>query len=135
MYEESLLISHIASATGYKTGYAQAKVADQTDTREDAIRVYIGHVSQKVHQPEAYPDAYRELDNDFMLITQVQLWCKRTELVSAWNNLQAALKGWSPFPDNGNFSSLTFLEANSEATAADKIVWVAYYGLIIPRIA
>ncbi len=34
-----------------------------------------------------------------------------------------------------NYSSIGLLEANLEVFIADKVCWIAYYGLIIPRIS
>jgi hypothetical protein len=132
------VIDRISTTTGYSVELGSAMATDQTDTMEDATRVYVTHINQTPLLNNAFDiveDGYRELIVPMQVRIQVQLHCKLIDLVTTWNSVEASLQNYSPFPEDAYFSCLSFIEANAVAFAEDKVMWVAYYNLIVPRIS
>ena len=136
MYSEQLLVDYLATALPtFVVELGQTKSTDQTDQFDNTTRVYVSHVSQKPNVVDPYHAFYDSIEESSLLVTQVQLWTQRSSLADNWNSLQSALVGWTPFIGDSNYSSIGLLEANLEVFIADKVCWIAYYGLIIPRIS
>ena len=139
MYNESWLIGIIKDNTSPQ--YQDVSLAEETSAdwvHEELItpKIAIGHVGIKLQYPESiWADAYSEHDNPEMLITAIQVMCLRSNYAEVRANIKQAYSFKSPFPDDSNYSSLVFLEANIVAKAGTKIWWSEIVGLVMPRIS
>lgn len=143
MFEESLLINQIQTVTGYSTDYAEENTLQQIyETLEvsnvPAPKVYVGHTWIKTHGlsiNEIYFNGFRELDNEQILITAVQFICRRQDFITVRTNIFNACSGFNPFPLQGDYSLLGFLESERVAAAGKKIWWKDYFGFSFPRLS
>ncbi len=137
MYDESLLIAHIASVTDFFVDYAEDSTIDTIDPMSVTTpRVYIGHIGIK---PQSVADTainmYNGLENPSVLYTTIQFICERAELVSTRTAIAEAYAGFTPFINDSDFSSLFFVEGNMIVKTGTKVWWQEVVGLVFPRIS
>jgi hypothetical protein len=133
VYNESDLITHIATATGYTTTYAEKVSID--DITVSVPRVYVGHLGIKRQlQQEFYVDGYRELENPEILITSIQFICDRFNFKETYLAIRSAYQSFIPTGDDPNFSGLTLVEASMIDQSSDRLWWQLIVGIIYPSI-
>lgn len=137
MYDESLLITHIASATGFIVDYAEDSTIDTIDPNSVTTpRVYIGHIGIK---PQSAQDTainmYNGLENPSVLYTTIQFICERSSLVATRTAIAEAYAGFTPFVADSDYSSLFFVEGNMIVKTGTKVWWQEVVGLVFPRIS
>ncbi len=137
LYQEQLFVDHLAAALpDYIVGLTQELNNDETANGDDNVYVYFGHLGEHLKNPEAvWADSYRELDNECMVISEIQILCPRSSLVTVVNAVNTAYKGWTPFPGDGNYSSMSFLKAAVATYSAEKILWAEQVAIVTPRIS
>ncbi len=137
LYEEQLFVDYLRTKlTTYEVELSKETNFDQTSSGDTSVRIFFGHLGEHLHNPEAvWADSYRELDNECMVISEIQVCCQRSSLVTVVNAVKAAYKGWTPFPGDGNFSSMAFLKGQVATYAGDKVWWSEQVGVITPRIS
>jgi hypothetical protein len=137
MYNESLLISRIQTLTGYSTTYAEEATLDSASLLETtAPKVYVGHRGIKLKYPDQlWANGYTEFDNPQILITDILFLCERLTLDTVRTNIYNAYIGFTPFPNDSDFSSLVFIESNVLVKTRTKIWVQEVVGLIFPRIS
>jgi len=137
MYDEIVLIDRIASETGYNVSYAEDTTIESSPVTGTAPKVYVGHIGIKVNQTtkDVYANGYNELENPSVLLTSIQFVCERAELTEVRTNIANAYKGFTPYTNDEDFSSLVFIEAHAIAKTGTKIWWQEIVGLIFPRIS
>lgn len=135
MYDESLLMNVIRTKTGYTVDYAEDSTIDLINVNTvSSPRVYVGHIGIKVEYPQhIYSNGYNELENPEILITSIQFICERSALATTRTNIANAYKGFTPFPNDGDYSSIVFMEGNMVAKTGTKVWWQEVVGLIFPR--
>ena len=137
LYEEQLFIDYLRSMLPtYFIDLSQENNFDETSIADITPRIYFGHLGEHLHMPDGvWSDGYRELDNQCMLISELQICTLRSSLVTTVNAVKTAYKGWTPYPGDGNYSSMSFLKSSVAAYTANKIWWSEHVGVIIPRIS
>lgn len=135
MYEEQLLIDRIKTLTGYSTELSiDSAILEASESNDKTTRIYVGHIGiQSQHKEYIYANGYNELENPEVLITEIRLVCLRSELVTVRTAIANAYKGFSPFPNDSNYSSLVFMEAKLLSSYNNKVNWSEYLGLVFPR--
>lgn len=136
MYDESLLVTYLKEQTNYTINLTDDTVGVQTSLSNNEVKVYIGHIGLTVKDVQlVWANGFDELSSsyDLMLRTQVQLLCKRTDQVEAWNNLFTALSSFTPYLGNGSYGCMALIESALQAQAGGKVFWASHYGLVIPR--
>lgn len=99
-------------------------------------RIYVGHLAVKVERPgDWFADAYRENDNNLVLLSEINYICERNMLAEVYNNIRNAYQGWSPFPNDANYSSLTYGGSMFKGGTDQRVWWADTVGLIFPRIS
>lgn len=136
MYNESVLIDLLASKTGYITSYSPGRQIDLISTNEELPRLYVGHLGiQLQHKDYLFSNGYAEYDNPEILLTEINYVCLRDNWADVRMNIRNAYTGFSPFPNDSDYSSLTFVEALSKGETNKKVWWSEVIGLIMPRIS
>lgn len=137
LYEEQLFIEYLTvKLPTYVIALSNENNFDQTSSGDDTVRVFFGHLGEHLKNPEGvWADAYREIDNECMIISELQVCCKRSSFITVINALKAAYKGWTPFPGDGNYSSMSFLKGAVATYTGDKIWWSEQVGIVTPRIS
>lgn len=137
MFDESYLISRIKQKTGYQdVSYAEDSDINLIHLDVTSPRIYVGHLGIKLQHPEnLYANGYTELDNPEVLVTAIQFLCARSDLAKVRTKIKNAYIGYSPFPDDANYSSLVFLEASMVAKTSTKVWWSELIGLVMPRVS
>lgn len=137
MYDELYLINQIKTSTGFTdVDYADETLIDLIHQELTAPRVFVGHLGIKLQQPEnMYANGYNELENPEVLVTGIQFICQRSALAATRIAIKAAYTAFSPFPSDGDYSSLVFLEASTVAKTSTKIIWQELVGLVMPRVS
>ncbi len=134
MYPEITLINLIATATGYTTKYAEDSTIDLLGTTGTVV--YVGHLGIKLQYPEnLWANGYNELENPEILYTTIQYTCNRTDWHTVRSNIAAAYKGFTPFPNDSDYSSMVFIEASVIAKSNSRIWAQELVGIIFPRIS
>jgi hypothetical protein len=125
----------IRTKTGYTVDYAEDSTIDLINVNTvSSPRVYIGHIGIKVEYPQhIYSNGYNELENPEILLTSIQFICERNILATTRTNIANAYKGFTPFPNDGDYSSIVFIEGNMVAKTGTKVWWQEVVGLIFPR--
>ncbi len=134
MYPEITLMNLIATATGYTVKYAEDSAIDLLGTTGTVV--YVGHLGIKLQYPEQlWANGYNELENPEILYTTIQYVCNRTDWHTVRANIAAAYQGFTPFPNDSDYSSMVFVEANVIAKSNTRIWAQEITGLIFPRIS
>lgn len=141
MFEESALISHIISETGYSCVLAKENnIHDNYESLTDndlaKPKVYVGHAMIKTHGlslNDIYANSFREIPNEKILITAVQFICLRSDFVTVETAISNACSGWNPFPLEGDYGTLIYIESEPVKPVGNKVWWRSYYGMIFPR--
>jgi len=135
MYAESLLMDVIRTATGYTVDYAEDSTIDLLGA-DTITKVYVGHLGIKLQYPnQLWADGYNELENPEILYTTIQYVCNRVNWHIVRSNIAAAYKGFTPFPNDSDYSSMVFVEASVIAKTNTKIWAQELVGIIFPRIS
>jgi hypothetical protein len=133
MYAESLLITRLQT-TGYIVEYAEDTSTDLINIVSTTPRVYVGHVGIKLQYPnQLWSNGYNELDNPEILLTSIQYICDRINWHTVRSNIAAAYKGFTPFANDGDYSSMVFVEASVLAKTNTKVWGQELVGIIFPR--
>lgn len=135
MYNEILLIELIRDKTGYEVAYAPDQTIDLIGVNAtDNPKVYVGHIGIKLQHPEyLWSNGYNELENPEILLTHIQFICRRDEFAEVRTAIAEAYRGFTPFPNDSNYSSMVFIEANVVAKTSSKL-WISeVVGIIFPR--
>lgn len=136
MYNEIDLINLIRERTGYETNYTEESNISLIHESSTKPKVFVGHVGIRLQHPEQmYADGYIEVDNPEVLMTEIQFLCLRTEFAKVRTDIVNAYKGYSPFLNDSNYSSLVFLEAATIAKTNSKIWFSEIIGLVMPRVS
>ena len=137
LYEEQLFVDYLAAELPtYVVSLTDENSFDETSSGDSSVRVKFGHLGATLQNPEAvWEDSYRELDNDCRIISEIQIFCLRSEFVTVVNAVKAAYKGWTPFPGDGNYSSMAFLKGAVAAYQGNKIIWSEQVMIVTPRIS
>ncbi len=137
MFPESYLIDQIKSSTVYTdVTLAEDSVVDLIHQPLIEPRIFVGHLGIKLQFPDGvWANGYRELENNEMLLTSIQWICSREDLPTVRTAIKKAYTGFSPYPNDGNFSSLVFMEASVVAKTSTKAWWQEIVGLVMPRIS
>jgi hypothetical protein len=138
MYPEELLIEVIKE----NTIYTNVSISEETDINIIAIpdallpKIDVGHIGIKIENTaDMSANAYDRIQNPQLLITQVKFICKRVDWVEVYNNIQAAVVGFTPYPNDATFGDLNFIEAFPITKAGDRVYWAIHYALQFPRIS
>lgn len=135
MYNEQVLVDRLRTITGYSVELSSGNNIEMTQSTE-LPKLYVGHIQIRVENKEDwFVDAYRENDNNYILTTEINYLCLRSEWAETITTIREAYKGWSPFGQKeANASSITFVGAMLKG-GNDKVVWWnEVVGLIYPRI-
>jgi len=137
VFDESYLIDLIKTNTEYTdVDYADDLSIDLIHVPLIEPMIRVGHLGIRRQFPEdTIADGYHELENQEVLHTSIQILCLREDLSKVRTNIKKAYIGKSPYPSDGNYSSLIFLEASVIAKTSDKIWWSEIIGLHMPQIA
>lgn len=136
MYNEITLINRIKSLTGFNTTYSPGRQVDLISTNEELPRVYVGHLGiQLLNRQDLFSNGYTEYDNPEILLTEINYVCTR----DTWADTRIAIResyfGYSPFPNDSDYSSVTFVEAVLKGETSNKVWWSEVVGLVMPRIS
>jgi len=137
MFDEIYLINLIKDNTTYtNVWYADDNNIDLVHIDLLEPRILVGHLGIKRQFPEDLEaDGYHELQNQEILLTSIQLLCNRSDLSTVRTDIKKAYTGKSPYPTDGSYSNLVFMEASVIAKTGDKIWWQEILGLHMPQIA
>lgn len=137
MFDESYLIQRIKDKTPYtKVDYADDSNIDLVHIDLLEPRIFIGHLGIKKQFPEdLVADGFHEIENREILLTAIQFLCQRDKLAEVRTNIKNAYHGFSPFPTDGDYSNLVFIEATMVAKTGNKAWWQEIVGLHMPQIA
>lgn len=136
MLSEQTLIDRLIEETGYNVSYSPGKQIDLINTNEILPRLYVGHLGiQLQHKEYLFSNGYVEYDNPEILLTEINYVCARGDWVDVRIAIRKAYTGYSPFPNDGNFSSMTFVDAVNKGETNNKVWWGEVIGLIMPRIS
>lgn len=139
MYKEEWLIDIIKNHTSpqYRdVNLAEETIADWVQLPLITPKIYVGHLGIKLQYPESiWADAYSEHDNQEMLITTIQVLCKRADYPEVRTNIKTAYTGKTPFPEDANYSNLAFVEHSVVAKTGNKLHFQEVVGLIMPQLA
>jgi hypothetical protein len=137
LYDEQLFVDHLqAQLPTYIVSLTNENNFDETSANDQTVRIFFGHLGEHLKNPEAvWADSYRELDNECMVISEIQVCCPRSSFITVINAVKTAYKGWTPFPGDGNYSSMSFLKGAVATYAAGKIWWSEQVMIVTPRIS
>jgi hypothetical protein len=137
MYNEIDLINQISSVTGYKVSFAEDTNMDwNQDTSTPILTVGILQTSVILaDHNDIYANAYREIESPELTVTTIQILCNRNELREVRENLKKSYTGYSPFPNDSNYSCMFFIKADMLGKTSTKVFWQELIGLISPRIS
>lgn len=137
MLDEIFLINRIKSETGYTdVQYAVDSVSDLHKVALTQPKIYVGHLGIKLRYPQNLDaNGLVEIENPELLITAIQILCRREDLSEVRQKVKDAYVGYSPYPQDSDYSSITFLEATVVAKTNEKIWWQEVIGLEIPRVS
>lgn len=136
MYNESVLIDRFISETGYNTSYSPGRQVDLLSSNEALPRLYVGHLGIHLFDKNTlFSNGYVEYDNPEILLTEVNYVCLRSNWAEVRTKIRAAYTGFSPFPDDSDYSSVTFVEAMLKGETNTKVWWSEVIGLVMPRIS
>lgn len=134
MFEEQVLITRLQNLTGFPTDYANDEIGN-TISSAISTRIYVGHVGIKLQDQQfLFANGYSELDNNELLITAIQIICKRIDFVTVRTAVRNAYRDFSPI-DSADVSKVFFIEGNVLAKTGDSIWWAEHIGLLFPQIA
>jgi hypothetical protein len=136
VFEESLLISQIATATGYTVGYSVELNMDVTQLSGTLPLVYVGHLGIRPHNPNFEIQAasgFAALESEVILHTGITFCSTRANFVTNYNAIKAAYTDYSPIGDP-NVSSMIFIEGSVIAATNTHIWYREIVGVIFPRI-
>jgi len=137
VYDEIELINVIIASTGYtNVGYAEETSAIDIHDNLLAPRIQVGHEGIKLRNSEdTFSNMYSEIENQELLVTAIQFQCLRKDLAVVRTAIKQAYQGFTPYPNDSDYSSLSFLEAKVVMKTSDKIWWQEVVGLVMPRIS
>lgn len=136
MYNERTLINRLQTETGYTVTYSPGRQVDLLSTNETLPRLYVGHLGiQLFDKNTLFSNGYVEYENPEILLTEVNYVCLRSNWAEVRTKIRAAYTGYSPFPDDADYSSITFVEAMIKGETNTKVWWNEVVGLVMPRIS
>jgi hypothetical protein len=137
VYNEITLMERIEAVTNYSIFYSPGRNIDLLNPAEllDKPRLYVGHIGiKRMRQQDFWSDGYTDLESDQILLTEINYICDRLQWKEVRENIRTAYLGWSPFPNNSDVSSVTFVEALFKGGTEDRVWWAEVVGLIYPKI-
>jgi hypothetical protein len=136
MYNEAVLVARLADITGYTVTVSPGKQVDLINTTETLPRLYVGHLGiQLQDKSNLFANGYMELENQELLVSEINYVCARDTWADTRKAIRQAYTGWSPFENDSNYSSLTFVEAICKGETNKKVWWSEVVGLVMPRIS
>lgn len=135
MYEESLLIAHLATATGYTVEYADDSIKDMSALGETLPTIYVGHLGIKPFQESSeitIASGYASLESRNILSTSISFICARSNFVTVRTAIKNAYETFTV--TDVNYSSLFLISGNVLAGTAAKIWYREVVGMIFPRV-
>jgi hypothetical protein len=135
MYSEQDLAIRLHEETGYSVTLSPIENVDQIAVNSSLPLIFVGHLGIKLKGQEEYANAYRELDNEEILITEINYLCQQDAWPQVRQNIKKDYFGWSPFPNDADFSSVFFMEAMKKGNSGSRVWWSEIIGLIVPRIS
>lgn len=142
-YDESILIDWLKAklptlSVKYSEEYNSiynAYFANNTTLTSPII--YVGHTDDGVGQGNdmVHSDGYAELDSPTMLLSEIQILCKREDLSELLSSVKEAMHGFTPFRGDGDYSSAVYRGATKVAASGKFVWWSLSYGVNMPRIS
>jgi len=134
MFNEIDLVNHLILETGYSVEIATGVNTENLIGTLVSPLIFVGHVGMKLQdQNSIWSDGYDDVDNPQLLLTEIQIMCPRAELAEVRSNIATAYRKFSPFPADGNYSNLAFIEAKLEEATKYNVFWKEFVGLIFPQ--
>jgi hypothetical protein len=142
-YDESILIAWLKAKLPTKT----IKYSEEYNSIYNAYFVnttaltssilYVGHTDDGVGQGNdtVRADGYVELDSPTMLLSEIQILCKREDLSELISSVKEAMHGFTPFRGDGDYSSAFYRGATKVAASGKFVWWSLSYGVNMPRIS
>jgi len=142
-YDESILIDWLKAKLPTKT----IKYSEEYNSIYNAYFVsttaltnpilYVGHTDDGVGQGNdlVRSDGYLELDSPTMLLSEIQILCKREDLSELLSSVKEAMHGFTPFRGDGDYSSAVYRGATKVAASGKFVWWSLSYGVNMPRIS
>lgn len=138
MFEEETLIQYLKDETGYDVKLTDQKQIDSLlGTENDLLeaKIFVGHKSIRLQNPnELWSDGYEELQNPQILLTEINILCKRKHLVTVRTNIYRAYSKFDPVPQDSSFSRLTLVQADLALISGINVYWREIVGMVFPRI-
>ena len=135
MFEESLLVTQLKT-TGYSVSLATEDSIDSSAFVGSLPKIFVGHKEIKPIT-KSFDDylasGFLCVDTKELLVTEIQIFVKRKDLVTVRTKITEAYKDWSPFPYDSNFSSLIFLHGQVITKTNEVILWSELVGLLFPK--
>jgi hypothetical protein len=99
--------------------------------------LYVGHTDDGIGQGNdmVHSDGYMEIDSPTMLLSEIQILCKRAELSELISSVKEAMHGFTPFRGDGDYSSAVYRGATKVAASGKFVWWSLSYGINMPRIS
>jgi hypothetical protein len=138
MYQEELLIDYIKAHSSFtRVEVAEENMIDLAATPVSTLpKIYVGHVKTVIENTsDMTANGYDEIANPQLLVTQIQLLCERSALPQVYKELQDSVKDFTPFPNDGVYGNISFLQAEMAAKTGNRVWWNLYYTLQFPRIS
>lgn len=99
-------------------------------------KITIGHEEIRLEFAETLTtNLYRELDNEEILLTLIQVICPRAGWVDVRNTIKAGYQGKSPFPEDSDYSSLGTAGTKVVAKTNTHVWFTEMIALVMPRIS
>jgi len=138
MFEEQTLIEFLKARTDYDVSLTDQKQIDSLlGTENDLLKakVFIGHKSIRLQNPnELWSDGYQELENPQVLLTEINILCKRSHLVTVRTNIYKAYTSFDPVPQDTSFSRLTLVQSDLALISGINVFWREVVVMVFPRI-
>lgn len=138
MFEEQSLIQHLKNKTNYEVFLTDQKQIDSFLGNENDLldaKIFVGHKSIRLQNPnELWSDGYQELENPQVLLTEINILCKRNHLVTVRTNIYKAYTSFDPVPQDTSFSRLTLVQSDLAVINGINVFWREVVGMVFPRI-
>ena len=136
MFNESELISVIATQTGYPVYLADELVIKQVAlTGVQNPIVYVGHVGVELfNKTEMLSDGYSEIDSPQYLLTSVHFVCDRNNFKTVRTNVYNAVRTFEPYLNDPCYTKLSFIKGKVIAATSNCLWYQDIFGLQFPRI-